>query len=417
MLRFLLFFILSVLLALACAQGAVADCTVAACAVSACEHAVCNYEESELSTLNHAGGELSRQEGENGSAVMYAARGGLYLELSLPEADGGSDGGSAALLVTLTIPRGTGFSLHSPAPDLFLTVGPPTPVEMPLAAKSPVEILSAEMPSAQKPFVQKPDDRMPAMVRVTLLIDGPLVAFLSAAEEAEPLLDFFLPGERETSSEEETSTEGESLPEDAPIEAVIEQVCLWVCDSEDGTPREVAVTIRSPEASPDTTSSTDESIPPKDPPPTDETSQDPLPDNEEPPITGGDDTPEENGTAGVTASADTPLLLDATVETGKDGNTTVTLFFATAAPTIPVVCLPDPLPAAQARPTPRPLTMEIEIRDDPPLIGPPNPSPTIHIYAVSYAGLSAGRTYRFLIYMPSGVEAILVRDGVLTKKQ
>ena len=61
--------------------------------------------------------------------------------------------------------------------------------------------------------------------------------------------------------------------------------------------------------------------------------------------------------------------------------------------------------------------MEIEIRDDPPLIGPPNPAPAIHIYAVSYAGLSAGRTYRFLIYMPSGVEAILVRDGVLTKKQ
>ena len=109
MLRFLLLLILSVLLALACAQGAVADCTVTACAVSACEHAVCNYEESELSTLNHAGGELSRQEGENGSAVMYAARGGLYLELSLPEADGGSDGGSAALLVTLTVPDGTGF--------------------------------------------------------------------------------------------------------------------------------------------------------------------------------------------------------------------------------------------------------------------------------------------------------------------
>ena len=412
MLRFLLLLILSVLLALACAQGAVADCTVAACAVSACEHAVCNYEESELSTLNHAGGELPRQEGENGAAVMYAARGGLYLELSLPEADGGSDGGSAALLVTLIIPRGTGFSLHSPAPDLVLTVGPPTPVEMPLAAKS-----SVEMPSVEMPFVQKPDDRVPAMVRVTLLIDGPLVAFLSAAEEAEPLLDLFLPGERETSSKEETSTEGESLPEDAPVEAVIEQVCLWVCDSEDGTPREVAAAIRAPEAFLDTTSSTDESTSPKDPPPTDETSQDPLPDNEEPPITGGDDTPEENGTAGVTASADTPLLLDATVETGKDGSTTVTLFFAADAPTIPVVCLPDPLPPAQARPTPRPLTMEIEIRDDPPLIGPPNPSPTIHIYAVSYAGLSAGRTYRFLIYMPSGVEAILVRDGVLTKKQ
>ncbi|MBQ1245047.1 MAG: hypothetical protein IIX90_00215, partial [Clostridia bacterium] len=275
--------ILSVLLALACAQGAVADCTVAACAVSACEHAVCNYEESELSTLNHAGGELSRQEGENGSAVMYAARGGLFLELSLPEADGGSDGGSAALLVTLTIPRGTGFSLHSLCADLILTVGPPTPVEMPLAAKSSVEMLSAEMPSAQKPFVQKPDDRVPAMVRVTLLTDGPLVAFLSAAEEAEPLLDLFLPGERETSSKEETSTEGESLPEDAPIVAVIEQVCLGVCDSEDGTPREVAVTIRLPEAFLDTTSSTDESTFPKDPPPTDETSQDPLPDNEEPP--------------------------------------------------------------------------------------------------------------------------------------
>ena len=402
MLRFLLFFILSVLLAITCAQGAVADCTVAACSVSACEPAA------------H---ELAGRKGDDGSAVMYAARGGLYLELSLPDGDDGGGGGSAALLVTLTIPRRTGFSLHSLCADLILTVGPPTPVEMPLAAKSSIEMLSAEMPSAQKPFVQKPDDRVPAMVRVTLLIDGPLVAFLSAAEEAEPLLDLFLPGERETSSEEETSTEGESLPEDAPIEAVIEQVCLWVCDSEDGTPREVAVTIRLPEAFLDTTSSTDESIPPKDPPPTDETSQDPLPDNEEPPITGGDDTPEENGTAGVTASADTPLLLDATVETGKDGNTTVTLFFATAAPTIPVVCLPDPLPAAQARPTPRPLTMEIEIRDDPPLIGPPNPSPTIHIYAVSYAGLSAGRTYRFLIYMPSGVEAILVRDGVLTKKQ
>ena len=402
MLRFLLLLILPVLLALACAQGAVADCTVAACSVSACEPAA------------H---ELAGRKGDDGSAVMYAARGGLYLELSLPDGDDGGGGGSAALLVTLTIPRRTGFSLHSLCADLILTVGPPTPVEMPLAAKSSIEMLSAEMPSAQKPFVQKPDDRVPAMVRVTLLIDGPLVAFLSAAEEAEPLLDLFLPGERETSSEEETSTEGESLPEDAPIEAVIEQVCLWVCDSEDGTPREMAVTIRSPEASSDTTSSTDESAFPKDPPPTDETSQDPLPDNEEPPITGGDDTPEENGTAGVTASADTPLLLDATVETGKDGNTTVTLFFATAAPTIPVVCLPDPLPAAQARPTLRPLTMEIEIRDDPPLIGPPNPSPTIHIYAVSYAGLSAGRTYRFLIYMPSGVEAILVRDGVLTKKQ
>ena len=297
-----------------------------------------------------------------------------------------------------------------------------------LAAEMPsAESAVAKIPAAGVPFAESSATELPiskkssalprAMVRVTLLIDGPLVAFLSAAEEAEPLLDFFLPGERETSSEEETSTEGESLPEDAPIEAVIEQVCLWVCDSEDGTPREVAVTIRSPEASSDTTSSTDESAFPKDPPPTDETSQDPLLDNEEPPITGGDDTPEENGTVGVTASADTPLLLDATVETGKDGNTTVTLFFAAAAPTIPVVCLPDPLPPAQARPTPRPLTMEIEIRDDPPLIGPPNPSPTIHIYADSYAGLSAGRTYRFLIYMPSGVEAILVRDGVLTKKQ
>ena len=396
MLRCLLLLILSVLLSIACAHGAVADCPVTSCSVSACEPAA------------H---ELAGRKGDDGSAVIYAARGGLYLELSLPEADGGSDGGSAALLGTLTIPRGTGFSLHSPAPDLVLTVGPPTPVEMPLAAKSPVDILSAEMPSAQKPFVQKPDDRMPATVRVTLLIDGPLAAFLSAAEEAEPLLDLLLSGE------EEISPEGEPLPEDASIEAVIEQVCLWVCDSEDGTPREVAVTIRSPEASSDTTSSTDESTSPKDPPPTDETSQDPLLDNEEPPITGGDDIPEENGTAGVTASADMPLLLDATVETGKDGSTTVTLFFAADAPTTPVVCLPDPLPAAQARPTPRPLTMEIEIRDDPPLIGPPNPSPTIHIYAVSYAGLSAGRTYRFLIYMPSGVEAILVRDGVLTKKQ
>ncbi len=374
---------------------------MAACAVAACEN-------------------------PNRTAAIYAEDGALFLELTLSDDE---KEGSAALLVTLTVPGGTTFTLLPPSPDLTLTVGEPSPVKE-VETLTVQEILTQEEGEGS-------DKTAPAVVRVTLLIDGPLADFLPAqGSDALPLLcvggaappvEPFSTGKTadtgETITVDVTTGVTTGVTTDAStdastsvpsVTAIITEASLWVKLSGHNTaPVRCPLAICRPTEEFATTSPGDETTPPQAPPSTDETGEESLPGKENFFETRENDPASEETAKEHDSTGEAPVFVAATTETRGDAGFAVTLFFAAPAPMTPVVCLPAPLPSEQARPTPRPLTLQVVRRDDPPIIGPPNPAPTMHIYAATYAGLSAGRTYRFLMYMPAGVVEIRVRDGVV----